>query len=170
MATKILERPETAIKKALERAFLPAKKLDFKFEQDRWSTTRSENVEKIAAAWQENPQLVRVFSDPKFGHMQMALLRKDQLEALIKILHDLEGGQAVIKYDIEALFTAAALVQELVENKLDALPADLKPLAKAMSLFLNLWGKVSSTILVQAPQRSVQPSPLSKEEQQALED
>ena len=170
MNTEALKQSERLANRS-ERRFLPAKLPTFKFEQDRWSTTRSENVEKIAEAWQKNPDLVRIFQDPKFGHMQMALIRKDQLETLIKLLRDLESGQAAIQYDVQALFDVVGLVQDLVETRRGALPQDLeKPLSKAISLFVTLWGKVSSTLFVQAPKRKVKPSPLSKEEQEPLED
>jgi hypothetical protein len=154
-----------------EQRFLPLRIPKFKFEQERWATSRTENVEKIAEAWQSNPNLVRIFQDPKFGHMQMAMLRKDQLESLIKILRDVEHGQAAVQFDVRALFDAVGIVQDLVEAKRKSLPADLeKPLSKAVNLFVNLWGKVSSTIFVQAPKRQVNPSPLSEEEKQLLED
>ncbi len=100
----------------------------------------------------------------------MAMLRKDQLEALIKILRDVASGQAAVQDDVKALFDAIGIVQDLVEAKKQALPADLeKPLSKAVSLIVTLWGKVSSTIHVQAPKRQVRPSPLSEEEKQPLE-
>ena len=143
----------------------------FHFEQERWSTSRTENVEKLAETWQKNPSLVRIFQDPKLGRMQMALLRKDQLEILIKILHDLEHGQIAIQYDIKALFDAVGIVQDLVESKKQAIPSDLeKPLSKAVNLIVNLWGKISSTIFVQSPKRQVEPSPLSRDEKEPLED
>ncbi len=154
-----------------DQRYLPLKIPQFKFEQERWATSRTENVEKIVEAWQSNPNLVRIFRDPKFGHMQMALLRKDQLELLIKILRDVENGQAAVQFDVKALFDAVGIVQDLVETKRTALPADLeKPLSKAVSLMVNLWGKVSSTVFVQAPKREVKPSPLTEEEMQSLED
>lgn len=151
----------------LLRACVP----QFQFEQQRWSTTRTENVEKITETWQENPNLVRVFQDPKFGHMQMALLRKDKLEAMIKLLRDLESGQAAVQHDVAAMFDAVGIVQDLIESKKQALPEELeKPLSKAVRLIVNLWANVSSTIFVHAPTRQVKPSPLSEEEKQPLED
>jgi hypothetical protein len=101
--------------------------------------------------------------------MQMALLRKDQLESLIKILNDLESGQAIIKLDIENLLSAATIVKQIIEKE-DNLPPGLKPLPQAVNLFLNLWRKVTSTILVQAPARSVAPPPPSEEEQHIAEE
>ena len=154
-----------------EQQFLSLPVPKFKFEQQRWSTTRTENVEKIAEAWQKNPSLVRIFQDPKFGHMQMAMLRKDQLEMLIKLLHDIKSGQAAVQFDVKALFDAVGIVRDLVETKRETLPADLeKPLSKAVNLMVNLWGKVSSTFIVQAPKHKVVPSPLNDDEKQPLED
>ena len=154
-----------------EQRFLPLEIPQFTFEQERWSTSRTERVELIAEAWQKNPGLVRVFQDPKFGHMQMALLRKDQLESLIKILRDVKSGQAAVQFDVRALFDAVGIVQDLIEGKKQALPADLeKPLSKAVNLIVTLWGKVSTTVFVQAPKRQVEPSPLSEAEEQPLED
>lgn len=171
MTTDAITTRDTASIVRDEQRFLPLHVPKFRFEQQRWSTTRTENVEKIAEAWQKDPSLVRIFQDPKFGHMQMALLRKDQLEALIKILRDLQNGQAAIQYDIKALFDAIGIVQDLVEHKKQDLPADLeRPLSKAVSLIFNLWGKISSTVFVQAPKRQIKPSPLSEEEMHPLED
>jgi hypothetical protein len=153
------------------QGFLPVHMPSFTFEHARWSTTRTEKVEKIAEMWQKNPEMVRIFQDPKFGHMQMVLLRKDQLEALLKVLRDIESGQAAVQYDIQALFNAIGIIQDLVDAQKTALPKELeKPLCKAVNLIVALWGKVSSGILVQAPKRQVTPSPLSEEEQQPLED
>ncbi len=171
MITNTVTKQDASILVRGDHRFLPIRIPPFKFEQQRWATTRTENVEKIAEAWQTNPSLVRIFQDPKFGHMQMALLRKDQLELLIKIIRDLESGQAAVQLDVKALFDAVGIVQDLVEAKKQSLPADLeRPLSKAVSLIVNLWGKVSSTIFVQAPKRQVKPSPLSEEEKQPLED
>ena len=153
------------------RSFLQARLPQLKFAQARWATARTENVEQIADQWQKDPSLVKIFQDPKFGHMQMALLRKDQLEALLKIVRDVESGQAAIQYDVRALIDAVGIVQDLVEGKKSSLPDDIeKPLSKAVSLMVNLWGRISSTIFVQAPKREVKPSPLSAEERQPLED
>jgi hypothetical protein len=170
MATALMSHDPPALPGHGQR-FLPVHVPSFTFEQARWSTTRTENVEKIAEAWQKNPTLVRIFQDPKFGHMQMALLRKDQLEILLKVLRDIESGQAAVQYDAKALFNAIGIIQDLVDAQKEALPKELeKPLSKAVNLIVALWGKVSSTILVQAPKRQVTPSPLSEEEQQPLED
>ena len=171
MTTNAITKQDASTLVRGDQRFLPMRIPQFKFEQQRWATTRTENVEKIAEAWQTNPSLVRIFQDPKFGHMQMAMLRKDQLESLIKIIRDLESGQAAVQFDVKALFDAVGIVQDLVETKKQALPADLeKPLSKAVSLIVNLWGKVSSTVFVQAPKHQVKPSPLSEEEKQPLED
>lgn len=144
-----------------------------KYEQERWSTTRSQNVAKIAETWRVNPGLVRIFHDPKFGQMQMAMLRKDQLEALLKTVKDLKSGQAAIQLDARALVDAITLVQQLVERESSLHGddgADEPPLSKAVNLMVHVWGKISSTLLVRAPTRQVQPSPLSEEEKQPLED
>ena len=71
-----------------ERPLTPLSLPEFQYEPARWSVSRTENVEQVAEAWQKSPNLVRIFQDPKFGSMQMALLRKDQLELLIQALRD----------------------------------------------------------------------------------
>lgn len=171
MATTALTSHDPPALAGYSQRFLPVQVPSFTFEQDRWSTTRTEKVEKIAEAWQNNPGLVRIFQDPKFGHMQMALLRKDQFEALLKVIRDIESGQAAVRYDVQALVDAIGIIQDLVDAQKAALPKELeRPLSKAVHLIVTLWGKVSSSILVQAPKRHVAPSPLSEEELQPLED
>ena len=171
MATTALTYHDPPMLPRPGQRFLPVHLPSFTFEQDRWSTTRMEKVETIAEAWQKNPALVRIFQDPKFGHMQMALLRKDQLEILLKVIRDIESGQAAVQYDVQALFDAIGLIQDLVADKKNTLPESLeKPLSKAVNIMVTLWGKVSSSIVVQRPKRQVAPPPLSEEEQQELED
>lgn len=132
------------------------------FEQDRWSKTRTLNVEEIATTWHNNPNLVRIFADPKFGHMQMALLRKDQLESLIKVLRDIQNGQAAIKYDVQAIFQTVDLIKDVLKNH--EIKEEETSLYKAVNVFVTLWSKISSTVLIRAPIKKVKPSPLSTEE------
>ena len=143
---------------------------ELRYEQERWSTTRSENVAKIAETWRENPNLVRVFRDPKFGRMQMAMLRKDQLEALLKVINDLQSGQAAVQLDTEALVQAVSVVQHLARKQASRGDDEGEALANAVSVMAKLWGRISSSILVRVPTRKVTPSPLSEEEQEPLED
>jgi len=151
--------------------FKPLSLPEFKYEPARWSVTRTENVEQVAEAWQKSPNLVRIFQDPKFGSMQMALLRKDQLESLIKALRDWKSGQTAVQVDVETLVEAMGLVKALVEEKKPNMPEEVvTPLTQAVNLMVKLWTKVSSTLLVQSPLREVDPAPLSAEELQPLED
>lgn len=171
MATTALTYQEAPALTRSGKRFLPLRVPQFTFEQGRWSTTRTENVEQIAEVWQNNPALVRTFQDPKFRRMQMVLLRKDQFEALLKVIRDLENGQAAVLYDGQALFDAMGLIRDLVEANKEMLPEKVeRPLSKAVNVMVHLWGKVSSSIIVHAPKRQVTPSPLSEEEQQPLED
>ena len=170
MATTALTYPGAPALTRNNQPFLPLRVPQFTFEQGRWSTTRTENVEQIAEAWQNTPTLVRIFQDPKFGHMQMALLRKDQLEALIKILRDLESGQAAILYDVQTVIDAMGVVSDFADTYKKALPKGLKrPLTRIVKMIVRLGSKVSSSIQVQAPQREVA-LPLLSEEERPLED
>ena len=154
-----------------ERPLTPLSLPEFQYEPARWSVSRTENVEQVAEAWQKSPNLVRIFQDPKFGSMQMALLRKDQLETLIKALRDWKHGQTAMQIDVETLVEAMGLVKTLVEEKKPEMPEEVvTPLTQAVNLMVKLWTKVSSTILVKVPSQAVEPSPLSPEELQQLED
>ena len=143
----------------------------FKFEQERWSTSRTENVEKIADTWKKNPTLVRIFQDNKFDDMEMALLRKDQLEGLIKTITDLRNSQAAVQYNFQSLFEAFEVVQSLVETNKQELPIQFgKPLVKSIGLMATLWTKMTTKLVVKAPTRQLKPSPLSEEEMMPPED
>ncbi|MBM4252031.1 MAG: hypothetical protein FJ146_08675 [Deltaproteobacteria bacterium] len=173
MTSQSLTKPATnpGLLTKSERPLTPLSLPEFQYEPARWSVTRTENVEQVAEAWQKSPNLVRIFQDPKFGSMQMALLRKDQLETLIKALRNWKHGQTAMQIDVETLVEAMGLVQTLVAEKKPEMPEEVvTPLTQAVNLMVKLWTKVSSTILVKAPSQVVEPSPLSPEELQQLED
>ncbi len=156
---------------ATKRGVLPATLSSLEFEQGRWATARTTNVEKIADTWRKNPNLVRVFRDPKFGRNEMVLMRKDKFEHMFKLLRDLQNAQAAVQLDMSTLFQAVEAMQSLVETRAQELPESVsKPMAKMTKLIVNIRSRIPAKIVVRSPRRKLQPSPLSKEEQMPLED
>ncbi len=135
----------------------------FKYERGRWSTSRTENVEEIAAHWQDYPEAVRVLQDPKLGRMSMVMLRKDRFEALQKLLNDLQHGQAFIQQDVQTLLDALVATKELVELK-NKETGNLAPLEKQLNVLLRISSRIESTILVKSSSTTVEPTSLTQEE------
>ena len=149
---------------------LPAAVPQFEFQQARWATVRTANVEKIAEAWQENPCLVKVFRDPKFGRNHLVMIRKDKFEHMLKLLHDLQNGQAAVQLDMSMLLDAVGIMESIVEKEKQALPEDFsKPILKTIKHIINIKSKISATIFARAPRSKIEPSPLTKEELAPLE-
>ena len=156
---------------AAKKGVLPTTLPSLEFEQGRWATARTTNVEKIADTWRKNPNLVKIFRDPKFGRNEMVLMRKNKLEHILKLLHDLQNAQAAVQLNMSTLFHAVDAMQSLVETREKDLPESVrKPMAKMAKLIVNIRSRISAKIVVRSPRRKLQPSPLSKEEQMPLED
>ena len=156
---------------AAKKGILPATLPSLEFEQGRWATARTTNVEKIADTWRKNQNLVKVFRDPKFGRNEMVLMRKSKLEHILKLLHDLQNAQAAVQLDVSMLFQAVEAIQSLVETRAQELPESVsKPMSKMAKLIVNIRSRITAKIVVRSPRRKLQPSPLSKEEQMPLED
>jgi hypothetical protein len=143
----------------------------FKYERDRWATTRTKNVEAIAEYWQENPEAVRVLVDPKLRRMPMVLLRKDQFEIVQKLINDLQNGQIVIQQDIQILLKALVAAKRLIEDQYKGKePECLEPIKAQMDVLVNISGRIQSTVLVKASPFKVEPTPLTAEELAEAED
>ena len=156
-----------AAKKGILHATLPS----LKFEQGRWATARTTNVEKIADTWRKNPNLVKIFKDPKFGRNEMVLMRKDKFEHMFKLLRDLQNAQAAVQVNMSTLFHAIEAMQSIVETREQELPESVKkPMSKMTKLIVNIRSRIPAKIVVRSPRRKLQPSPLSKEEKTPLED
>lgn len=150
---------------------VPASIPQFDYEQERWATARSANVEKIAEAWRDNPTLVKVFRDYKFGHNHLVLMRKDKFEHMLKLLHDLQNGQAAVQFDLSMLLGAVGIMESIVEKEKQALPKGFsKPILQTIKHIINIKSSISAKILVRAPRPKIEPSPLSEEEKFPLED
>ncbi len=156
-----------AAKKGVSPATLPS----LEFEQGRWATARTTNVEKIADTWRKNPNLVKVFRDSKFGRNEMVLMRKSKLEHILKLLHDLQNAQATVQLDMSTLLHAVDAMQSIIETREQELPESVKkPMSKMAKLIVNIRGRIPAKIVVRSPRRKLRPSSLSKEEQMPLED
>ena len=148
---------------AVKKRGLPVTLPSLEFEQGRWATARTTNVEKIADTWRKNPNLVKVFRDSKFGRNEMVLMRKNKLEHILKLIHDLQNAQAAVQLNMSTLFHAVDAMQSIVETREQELPESVKsPMAKMAKLIVNIRSRIPAKILVRSPRRKLQPSPLSK--------
>lgn len=86
------------------------------FDTTRWSVTRQTSVEEMAKRWEEAPNTVLIFEDPKLGRSQLALLRKDALERTLAVLEDLRTGQAGLHVEAETVTKLAVSLSELVRE------------------------------------------------------
>lgn len=138
----------------------------FDFEQDRWATTRTQNVEEIAAHWESAPYKVRVLADKKFSSHSMVLLRKDTFEKLVSIFRDLEQGDAAVRNNLEAVFNTLKLVEQLAEQS----AGKDSSLERAVKTLTHICGTISSEITYSAPFKKVTSADLSAEEIAALKE
>lgn len=136
----------------------------FDYEQDRWATTRTQNVEEIASYWEKEPYKVRVLADKKFSSHSMVLLRKDTFEKLITILRDLERGDAAVKSNLDAVFNTLKLVEELAEKS----AGKDSSLERAVRSLTHICGTINSVITYTAPFKKTSSSELSVDEIEAL--
>ncbi len=132
----------------------------FDFEQDKWATSRTQNVEDIASHWKAAPFKVRVLTDKKFAGNSMVMLRKDSFEKLVNLLKDLQQGEAVVEANLEAVFNSIKLIETLAQES-DANKPAFKLAVKNLTL---ISGALSSVIEFGAPVKKVAPSELTAEE------
>jgi hypothetical protein len=90
---------------------------DLHYEQDRWATTRGLNVEEISSLWREDPNRVRVISDPKLGSNQLVLLSKSVLERIVGLLTGLENGYVGMRHDLDMLEKHLSLVSNIIKDQ-----------------------------------------------------
>ena len=138
----------------------------FDYEQDRWATTRTQNIEEIAAHWEKAPYRVRVLADKKLSAHSMVLLRKDTFEKLITILRDLERGDAAVKSNLDAVFNTLKLVEQLAEKS----AGKDSSLERAVRSLTHICGTINSVITYAAPFKTTTSAELSAEEAEALKD
>lgn len=92
----------------------------FTYDHSRWATARMLNVEYIADRWKADPQLAMVLEDPKLRGCELVVLRRDALERMQKIIHDLVSGEADVQHDLKSLVNALVLIETVVkDHKLD---------------------------------------------------
>ena len=142
---------------------------NFRFEKRKWSTARTLNVESVVEHWKENPNSVAVFEDPKVRDMQMVMLRKDHFEPMLKLLHDLQNGQAIIQQDIGTILDAICVAKALAEKQENQIE-ELKPVAKALNVIWSLTSRIKSTIFIKPSGFQVKPVEMSPEEKKILEE
>lgn len=159
--SSVINVPEKKSKSSLPIA-IPIPQFDF--EKDRWATSRTQNVEDIAAHWKAAPYKVRVLTDKKFAGNSMVLLRKDSFEKLVNLLKDLQQGEAIVKANLEAVFTSIKLIETLAQESDKNKPA----LELAVKQLTHISGALSSVIEFGAPVKKVAPSELTAEEVEDL--
>ena len=127
------------------REILPADlpTADARVERARWATARTKKVDQVLADWTEEPDLVRVFEDPKLGRAELVMLRKDRYDRLVKLLHDLASGQAAIRVELDGLAKVQVALQSAVER------SDRDPLLESLvGLVANFVGSIRSSVLL----------------------
>lgn len=141
----------------------------FSYEEEKWSTSRTCNVESIASHWKNTPHLVRVFTDRKFGHHSMVMLRKDTFEHTIKILHDIQHGEIMVKANLEALFDQVKMVTTLFEQgSANIAQQQNETFTIAIRNLTRVTGQIQSVLQYVKPQKNVSPSELTADEQEEL--
>lgn len=162
----------TALNQALEPKVnrLPTKVTTptFHWEQGKWATSRGQNVEAIAEAWKTCPNLVRVFTDRKFGSDSMVMLRKKDFESTLKVLHDVQHGEIMLRTNFEALFDHVRMVTVLFEQTHKQVTKEEEPMALAIKALTRITGQIQSVFHYVADPKSIEPSPLSAEEEEEL--
>lgn len=147
---------------------MPVTVPNFKWETDKWSTSRTLNVEVIAEQWRQTPHLVRVFTDRKFGNHSMVMLRKDAFESVVKTLNDIQHGDIMLKSNLEALFDQVRMVTVLFESGKVPATAEAEPISLAIKSLTRVAGQIQSTLHYVMPPKKVEPSPLTPEEEEEL--
>lgn len=139
----------------------------------RWSVVRNLSVEDLAKEWISNPHRVCVFEDKKLSHTPLVMLRKDHFEVTVKLLEDLQNGEAAIQHNIRTLFRTVELVQNLT-SRLVNIPdhtEDVKNLQQAVTILSEISGQIQSTYILANPIKKMEPSKLTDEERRlAAED
>lgn len=137
----IREAPAPRILKRTD--LLPVDLPSPRFERARWSTARTESVEHVLETWSDQPDLVRVFEDPKLGRAELVMLRKDRYDQLLKVLRNLACGQAGIRVELEGL----AKVQVALRTAVERMQPD--PLLESLvGLMGDFMGQIESSIVV----------------------
>ncbi len=136
----------------------------FKYEHDKWATTRELNVDEVAHHWGKDRNLVRVLGDRKLGGNSLVMLRKDEFEKVVKVLEDLLNGEAVIRSNFETVFSMVKVIEKLVEEQ----GSEDTALYRAVHSLMKICGTVSSVVEFSNPPRKVRPSKLTAQEAEEL--
>lgn len=139
----------------------------FEWKQEKWATARTENVEDTASAWGACPNLVRVFSDRKFGQHSLVMLQKEKLEQMVSILHDVQHGEVMVRTSLEALFNQVQMVVALFEQSRQTTGID-QPFALAIRNLTLISGQVQSVLCYVNDPKPIAPAPLGPEELEQL--
>lgn len=140
----------------------------FFWKQDKWSTTRNKNVEAIAHEWKACPGLVRVFTDRKFGRDSMVMLRKKDFEHTLKVLHDVQHGEVMLRTNLETLFDHVKMVTILFEQTHKTVSKDEEPMALAIKALTRITGQIQSVFHYVADPKPIGPAALSSDEEEQL--
>lgn len=136
----------------------------FRFEQNKWSTTRDLNIEEIAHHWEKSPNLVRVLTDRKLGPNSLVMVRKDTFEKMLKVLEDLVQGEAVVRTNMAVVFRIMKTVEKLIEPE----AAKDSALYHAVHSLSEAFGTMSTVIEFSSPKRKMRPSKRSAKEEEEL--
>lgn len=90
----------------------------------------------------------------------MVLLRKDSFEKVVNLLKDIQQGEAIVKANLEAVFTSIKLIQTLAHES----DKNKQALELAVKQLAHISGVLSAVIQFGTPVKKVAPSELTAEE------
>ncbi len=145
-----------------ERGFLlPAKELKFNFANDvGWPVVRSWNVNQVRDLWKKEPNRVQILKDRRLEDCEMVLMRKDSFENLLNITRDIEGGQAVIRHNLDLLVAQLEILEQSPPH------ADGALTQKVFRVLRGIVGNVQTQVHLVTRNKSQNISPLSLEEKE----
>lgn len=146
---------------------LPSLKISdpsFNFEESKWTIDRQKNIELLSEEFSKHANLVKVFSDNKLGSEPLVLLRKSKFEGMIKLFRDLHNGQAHIKFNIDTLMSAVALIKSRIEEK----QINDVQLQESLKILATITTQINSEILVSGTKRGVKLSEVDSSELDGL--
>ena len=145
-----------------ERGFLlPAQDLKFAFANDvGWPVVRSWNVNQVRDIWKKEPNRVQILKDRRLEDCEMVLMRKDTFENLLNITRDVEGGQAIIRHNLDLLVSQLDILEQSPTH------VDGTLTQKVIRVLRGIVGNVQTQVHLVAKSKLQSMSPLSQEEKE----
>ena len=156
---------ELAPSQAALRLPVASRPLDLNFIPSKWAEMRHETVDRICTRFSEKPSTVFIFKDTKLHNDELALIRKDHLENLMKLSADLSTGEAAIKQSMESVVTAVdMLISTLKQSGEIKIPKNSLVDKALRMVTLEIKSVFKSTVLLANEPKDKPSVPLSDEE------